>query len=60
MYLPDVFFLADVFFLICDSILVHLSRGEADVAIYAPDIDQMHVIDHTKGQPAEGHTRCCS
>ncbi|XP_038045365.1 glutamine amidotransferase-like class 1 domain-containing protein 3B, mitochondrial [Patiria miniata] len=39
------------------AILVHLSRGQADVSIYAPDIDQMHVIDHSKGQPAEGQTR---
>ena len=34
-------------------VLVHLSRGGADVSIYAPDINQMHVIDHTKGEPTE-------
>lgn len=39
------------------AILVHLSRGAADVDMFAPDVDQMHVIDHTKGQPAEGQTR---
>ncbi|XP_057552760.1 glutamine amidotransferase-like class 1 domain-containing protein 3, mitochondrial isoform X1 [Hippopotamus amphibius kiboko] len=39
------------------SILVHLSRGGAEVQIFAPDVPQMHVIDHTKGQPAEGETR---
>ncbi|XP_069058895.1 glutamine amidotransferase-like class 1 domain-containing protein 3, mitochondrial [Pleurodeles waltl] len=39
------------------AILVHLSRGGADVQIYAPDIPQMHVIDHGKGQPAETETR---
>nr|XP_031316560.1 glutamine amidotransferase-like class 1 domain-containing protein 3A, mitochondrial isoform X1 [Camelus dromedarius] len=39
------------------SILVHLSRGGAEVQIFAPDISQMHVIDHTKGQPSEGETR---
>ncbi|XP_074070226.1 putative glutamine amidotransferase-like class 1 domain-containing protein 3B, mitochondrial [Macrotis lagotis] len=39
------------------AILVHLSRGGADVKMYAPDISQMHVIDHTKGQPAENEKR---
>ncbi|MBV98719.1 ES1 protein mitochondrial, partial [Eschrichtius robustus] len=38
-------------------ILVHLSRAGAEVQIFAPDIPQMHVIDHTKGQPSEGETR---
>merc|ERR1712050_110197 len=37
--------------------LVHLSRGGADVSMFAPDIPQMHVIDHSKGQPAEGQSR---
>ncbi|XP_046902491.1 glutamine amidotransferase-like class 1 domain-containing protein 3, mitochondrial [Hypomesus transpacificus] len=35
------------------AILVHLSRGGAEVQMYAPDVSQMHVIDHSKGQPAE-------
>ncbi|XP_049730952.1 glutamine amidotransferase-like class 1 domain-containing protein 3, mitochondrial [Elephas maximus indicus] len=39
------------------AVLVHLSRGGADVQIFAPDVPQMHVIDHTKGQPSEGDTR---
>lgn len=39
------------------AVLVHLSRGDADVSIYAPDVDQMHVIDHTKGAPMEGQIR---
>ncbi|XP_062831237.1 glutamine amidotransferase-like class 1 domain-containing protein 3, mitochondrial [Anolis carolinensis] len=39
------------------AILVHLSRGGADVQIYAPDVSQMHVIDHSKGQPTEGDSR---
>ena len=30
--------------------LIHLSRGGAETTIFAPDIDQMHVIDHTKGE----------
>ncbi|XP_067401263.1 glutamine amidotransferase-like class 1 domain-containing protein 3, mitochondrial isoform X1 [Emydura macquarii macquarii] len=39
------------------AILVHLSRGGAEVQMYAPDIPQMHVIDHRKGQPAEAESR---
>uniref|UniRef100_A0A2K5WTR4 Glutamine amidotransferase class 1 domain containing 3 n=1 Tax=Macaca fascicularis TaxID=9541 RepID=A0A2K5WTR4_MACFA len=38
-------------------ILVHLSRGGAEVQIFAPDVPQMHVIDHTKGQPSESESR---
>lgn len=44
----------------CDiphSVLVHLSRHGAEVGIFAPDIPQMHVIDHCKGEPTEGETR---
>ncbi|XP_064183790.1 glutamine amidotransferase-like class 1 domain-containing protein 3, mitochondrial isoform X2 [Anguilla rostrata] len=39
------------------AILVHLSRGGADTQMYAPNIFQMHVIDHSKGQPAEKESR---
>lgn len=39
------------------AVLVHLSRGGAEVQIFAPDVRQMHVIDHTKGQPSESETR---
>ncbi|KAB5576867.1 hypothetical protein PHYPO_G00203440 [Pangasianodon hypophthalmus] len=35
------------------AILVHLSRGGAKVQMYAPDVAQLHVIDHSKGQPSE-------
>lgn len=38
------------------AVLVHLSRGKADISIFAPDINQMHVIDHSKGEPS-GETR---
>lgn len=38
-------------------VLVHLSRGGAEVQLFAPDVPQLHVIDHTKGQPAESETR---
>ncbi|XP_067897404.1 glutamine amidotransferase-like class 1 domain-containing protein 3, mitochondrial [Heterodontus francisci] len=34
------------------AILVHLSRGGAEFQLYAPDISQMHVVDHIKGEPA--------
>jgi len=33
--------------------LVHLSRAAATVSMFAPDVKQMHVIDHTKGEPLE-------
>lgn len=39
------------------AILVHLSRSGATPVCYAPDIPQMHVIDHGKGSPHEGDTR---
>lgn len=39
------------------AILVHLSRGGAETQIYAPNISQMHVVDHSKGQPAETESR---
>ncbi|XP_062390690.1 glutamine amidotransferase-like class 1 domain-containing protein 3, mitochondrial isoform X2 [Sardina pilchardus] len=39
------------------AILVHLSRGGAEVQMYAPDVPQMHVIDHGKGQPMENQSR---
>lgn len=46
-----------MFYLCFCSILVHLSRGGAEVQMYAPDVPQMHVIDHSKGQPAEAESR---
>ncbi|KAA0715653.1 ES1 protein -like protein, mitochondrial [Triplophysa tibetana] len=39
------------------AILVHLSRGGAEVQMFAPDVLQMHVIDHSKGQPVEKESR---
>ncbi|KAJ1219071.1 hypothetical protein NDU88_006642 [Pleurodeles waltl] len=35
------------------AVLLHISRKEAEVKIFAPNIDQMHVIDHLKGSPTE-------
>ena len=32
------------------SVLMHLSRAGASTSIFAPDILQKHVIDHTKGE----------
>uniref|UniRef100_A0A4W3JLQ7 Glutamine amidotransferase class 1 domain containing 3 n=1 Tax=Callorhinchus milii TaxID=7868 RepID=A0A4W3JLQ7_CALMI len=37
---------------LCSRILVHLSRVGAAVQVYAPNIPQMHVIDHARGEPA--------
>ena len=39
------------------SCLVRLSEANAVVTCFAPDIPQLHVIDHTKGAPEEGATR---
>ncbi|KAM9324064.1 glutamine amidotransferase-like class 1 domain-containing protein 3, mitochondrial [Gastrophryne carolinensis] len=35
------------------AVLVHLSRAGVQSVIFAPDIEQMHVVDHVKGQPTE-------
>ena len=37
--------------------LVALSRAGSEIKCFAPDADQLHVIDHTKGEPMEGETR---
>jgi len=37
--------------------LYFLQKEGAEVLMMAPDVDQMHVIDHLKGEPAEGETR---
>ncbi|XP_026569445.1 glutamine amidotransferase-like class 1 domain-containing protein 3A, mitochondrial [Pseudonaja textilis] len=39
------------------AIMVHLSRGGANVDMYAPNISQMHVVDHSRGQPADRESR---
>ena len=39
------------------SVLVHLSRAGAACVCFAPDRDQMHVIDHLAGKPVEGERR---
>lgn len=35
------------------AVLVHVSRLGAQAAIFAPNIDQMHVVDHIKGEPTK-------
>ena len=40
--------------------LVHLSRSKANVDMFAPDENQMHVINHLTGSPAEGQSRYIS
>lgn len=37
--------------------MVHLSRLGAEVEVYAPDVPQMHVVDHAAGSPSEGERR---
>ncbi|MCL4126748.1 UNVERIFIED_CONTAM: hypothetical protein GTU68_003433 [Idotea baltica] len=37
--------------------LVSLSRAGADIQCYAPNENQMHVVDHTKGAPDEKDSR---
>lgn len=39
------------------SILIHLTREGAVPQCYAPDVLQMHVIDHKKGSPEETEKR---
>uniref|UniRef100_A0A8K9Y0T2 DJ-1/PfpI domain-containing protein n=1 Tax=Oncorhynchus mykiss TaxID=8022 RepID=A0A8K9Y0T2_ONCMY len=33
------------------AVLVHLSRAGAKVQMFAPDVDQMHVVNHCEGKP---------
>jgi len=37
--------------------LLSLDRRGAKLVAMAPDVEQMHVVDHVKGAPAEGETR---
>lgn len=37
--------------------LYFLQKAGAEVLMMAPDVEQMHVIDHVKGEPAEGESR---
>ena len=37
--------------------LLALDRAGAEVVVAAPDIDQMHVVDHQAGEPVEGAVR---
>ncbi len=37
--------------------LLRLDERDAQVQCFAPDIPQMHVINHAKGEPAEGESR---
>uniref|UniRef100_A0A8C2GZ40 Glutamine amidotransferase like class 1 domain containing 3A n=1 Tax=Cyprinus carpio TaxID=7962 RepID=A0A8C2GZ40_CYPCA len=59
-YCLNLFLLCEYFASLCVCvcrILVHLSRGGAEVQMFAPDVSQMHVIDHGKGQPVENESR---
>ncbi|XP_072289571.1 glutamine amidotransferase-like class 1 domain-containing protein 3, mitochondrial [Eucyclogobius newberryi] len=35
------------------AVLVHLSRAGAKVQMFAPNVDQMHVVNHCVGKPTE-------
>ncbi|XP_067853099.1 glutamine amidotransferase-like class 1 domain-containing protein 3, mitochondrial [Heptranchias perlo] len=35
------------------AVMVHLSRAGAEVQLYAPNVNQMHVVNHLTGQPTE-------
>ena len=37
--------------------LLYLDQAGAQIKCFAPDKDQMHVINHTKGEPASGEKR---
>ena len=37
--------------------LLSLEQQGASYQCFAPDMDQMHVINHLTGEPAEGETR---
>jgi enhancing lycopene biosynthesis protein 2 len=37
--------------------ILALDRADADVVFMAPDVEQMHVINHIQGAPVEGETR---
>ncbi|ADD67870.1 ThiJ/PfpI domain protein [Denitrovibrio acetiphilus DSM 12809] len=37
--------------------LYFLQKNGAEVIMMAPDVEQMHVINHLKGEPAEGESR---
>ncbi|KAJ9576488.1 hypothetical protein L9F63_006701 [Diploptera punctata] len=39
------------------SVLIHLTREGAVPECYAPNISQMHVVNHCKGAPEEGESR---
>ncbi|XP_014675702.1 PREDICTED: ES1 protein homolog, mitochondrial-like [Priapulus caudatus] len=39
------------------AVMVHLSRGGVKMQLFAPDIDQMHVVNHLTGNPADGQRR---
>jgi enhancing lycopene biosynthesis protein 2 len=37
--------------------MLALDRAGAEMVLCAPDVEQMHVINHLKGEPAEGESR---
>lgn len=39
------------------AVMVHLSRHNAATSLFAPDMEQMHVVDHSCGAPVDGEVR---
>ncbi|XP_023213737.1 ES1 protein homolog, mitochondrial-like [Centruroides sculpturatus] len=39
------------------AVLSHLTRGKAEPLIYAPDVNQFHVVNHCVGEPNTADTR---
>ena len=39
------------------SSIIHLSRAGAEISMFAPNKDQMHVVNHLTGEAEEGATR---
>eukprot|EP00672_Neobodo_designis_P009295 CAMPEP_0174855252 /NCGR_PEP_ID=MMETSP1114-20130205/32844_1 /TAXON_ID=312471 /ORGANISM="Neobodo designis, Strain CCAP 1951/1" /LENGTH=233 /DNA_ID=CAMNT_0016089987 /DNA_START=43 /DNA_END=744 /DNA_ORIENTATION=+ len=39
------------------SVLIHLDAKRIAYDVYAPNIEQMHVLNHQAGKPADGETR---
>lgn len=49
VWLSGVFICAPV----CDEMSPHLPPNRLQVNMFAPNIDQMHVVNHLKGEPSE-------
>jgi len=39
------------------AVMVNLARNNCEYECFAPNVDQVHVVDHVAGGPVEGQTR---